>query len=699
MKRRQFIKAGGTASALTIMASPWLAGAANLSATEVKKVHVIFKTHLDIGFTRLAEEVIKIYFDEFIPKALDLAARIKASAGSEGSADRYIWTTGSWLIWRYLHEAAPENRRRMEQAIRDGDITWHALPFTTHSELADLSLFRLGIQLSKELDRRFDKTTIAAKMTDVPGHTRSIISPLVQAGIRFLHIGVNPASTPPDVPSLCTWQNPDGEKILLMYQKDYGSLMQLPGGQVAVSVNFTGDNHGPHSIDQITAIFTQLREQFPRAEVMASTLDAVATDILPFAHELPVVTGELGDTWIHGAGSDPRKMADFRELSRLRHEWIRNGKMIPHSTLDLNFGEKLLRVAEHTWGLDVKSHLKDWDVYELSDFQKARKWPNFLKMEESWREKREYLREAVDTLPSPLAFEAVKRLSALKSEALDNEGFKEVDDVGKTFTCNHFIIRFDPINGSLVLLEESNTHRIWCNELHSFGKFIYQTFSAEDYQRFYDQYLTQRPDWAIADFGKPGIEKTSAKTATHSLMLEALLHKRESTADIFRVVLSDQELPGSGAPSRVVMEYLLPFEEAEIQIQCTWFDKPANRMPEALWLGFNPVVSPEAQWFLDKMGEAVDPLDVVKGGNHHLHAIQSGLSCLDPQGGFEFRSLDSFLIAPGQPSLLNFTNERPDLSKGFHVNLFNNVWGTNFTMWFGKDMKYRFAFYPLTNKK
>ncbi len=37
-------------------------------------------------------------------------------------------------------------------------------------------------------------------MTDVPGHTRSIIAPLARAGIRFLHVGVNPACTVPGVP-------------------------------------------------------------------------------------------------------------------------------------------------------------------------------------------------------------------------------------------------------------------------------------------------------------------------------------------------------------------------------------------------------------------------------------------------------------------------------------------------------------------
>ncbi len=32
------------------------------------------------------------------------------------------------------------------------------------------------------------------------------------------------------------------------------------------------------------------------------------------------VTGEIGDTWIHGVGSDPGRLAEFRTLLRLRRE-------------------------------------------------------------------------------------------------------------------------------------------------------------------------------------------------------------------------------------------------------------------------------------------------------------------------------------------------------------------------------------------
>src|SRR5215470_8048479 len=102
-----------------------------MTAQTVEKVHLIFKTHLDVGFTDLAANVVASYFTSFIPGAIETAAALRRA----GARERFVWTTGSWLIYEYLERAAPAERARLEQAIRAGDIVWHGLPFTTHSEL------------------------------------------------------------------------------------------------------------------------------------------------------------------------------------------------------------------------------------------------------------------------------------------------------------------------------------------------------------------------------------------------------------------------------------------------------------------------------------------------------------------------------------------------------------------------------------
>ena len=77
-------------------------------------------------------------------------------------------------------------------------------------------------------------------------------------------------------------------------------------------------------------------------------------------------------------------------------------------------------------------------------------------------------------------------------------------------------------------------------------------------------------------------------------------------------------------------------------------------------------------------------------GGRGLHAIDQRVVYRDGSHSFELTSLDAPLVAPDRRSLLNFHDELPDMRGGVHVNLYNNVWGTNFPMWFGEDAIFRF---------
>lgn len=336
--------------------------------SNLERVHVIFKTHLDIGFTHLAANVARQYREEFIPKALDLAERMADGPG----ADRFVWTVGSWLIQHYLELADEADRKRMERAIERGFIAWHALPFTTHTELMDPRLFTDGLSLSRRLDERYGKTTIAAKMTDVPGHTIAMVPLLQEAGVRYLHIGVNPASKLPAVPKLFRWRTSNGAEIIVNYAGAYGEVLEADGLKDALVFAHTGDNCGPPAEAEIRAQFAELRQRFPGAEVMASTLDAFAARLEAVRDRLPVVTEEIGDTWIHGAATDPRKLAEYRELLRLRRRWLAEGGISQDDADYRAMSEALMLVAEHTWGLDVKKWLPDFRHYAKADFRDAR---------------------------------------------------------------------------------------------------------------------------------------------------------------------------------------------------------------------------------------------------------------------------------------------------------------------------------------
>ena len=97
---------------------------------EINKVFLVFKTHLDVGFTDLSSKVTERYINDFIPKALTISEQLAA----EGAQERYVWTTGSWLVWKFLQTAPSSEVKRLEAAIERGDIVWNAVPYTVESE-------------------------------------------------------------------------------------------------------------------------------------------------------------------------------------------------------------------------------------------------------------------------------------------------------------------------------------------------------------------------------------------------------------------------------------------------------------------------------------------------------------------------------------------------------------------------------------
>jgi len=650
--------------------------------TMIRNVHLIFKTHLDIGFTDLAECVINRYFEQYIPRAIELSRAMREKGG-----DRFIWTTGSWLIYAYLEHASGREKQAIEQAIAAGDIAWHALPFTTHTELMDANLFRFGLGLSQDLDRRFNRHTHAAKMTDVPGHTRGIIPLLAEAGVDLLHIGVNPASAVPDVPPAFRWRSSDGQEVTIIYQGVYGSTFSLDGFDEALAFAHSDDNMGPQTLEQVQAVYQHLRQEFPSAEVAASTLDAFAIALQPFIPNLPVFTGEIGDTWIHGAGSDPLKVMRFRELLRLQREWEQQGRLDPASKEAQGFDRWLLMVPEHTWGMDIKTHLADTENYTAQAFKKACSLPNFKKVESSWEEKRRYIDRAVQGLSdAALSKQASERLLRLQPSPPPVKGFTRQPYSSHSVMGTGFHANYDPQAGSLVALQWADgSAREGC----CLGGLTYHIFDVTDFDRVWDQYIRHSPlvdRWAKADFTKPGLEKLGLlKRKWHPQVRD--IYSSEGRLLVFATFAREAH-EAYGAPEWITLEW--EFGPGRISLVLQLFNKSACRIPEALWLAMLPGLDGKVRCRMDKLGEWIDPMDVVSRGNRALHAIGESVQYTDDRGRVALFSPDAPLMAPGAPPLMEFADLLPDLRQGPHFNLFNNLWGTNFPMWLEGDLKYRF---------
>jgi hypothetical protein len=664
-----------------------------MSQPQPEVVHLVFKTHLDIGFTDFARNVVASYFDDFIPRALAVTEELRQS----GDAASFRWTTGAWLIYEYLEQAAPAQRAQLEHAIQAGDIIWHGLPFTMHSELMDADLFAFGLSLSQQLDRHFGRRTIAAKMTDVPGHTRAIVPLLAAAGIQFLHIGVNASSTPPDVPPVFVWRDPTGAEVIVMYQRGgYGDLVEVAGMRDALAFAHTNDNHGPQTAAQVRAEFAALRRRFPNARIVASTLDAFAERLLEVKDQLPVVTGEIGDTWIHGVGSDPKKVCGFRELSRLRRHWLETGQAQPADPQIQAFSRALLLVPEHTWGMDEKIYLDDYQNYTRAQFDSVRTSPRYQTFAASWAEQRAYIDTALAALGgTALADEARAALRRLEPARPNAAAMQRIAAPNEAIVGAQLSIAIDAQTGAIAQLIERATGRVWADPQHLLALLRYQTFAQADYDRFRRQYSINKRTtaaWAVPDFTKPGMAASGAESRWWLPSLSGLHHTRTATGERILVELA---LPAAateryGCPARATLEIVLPDAEPAVYLDLQWFEKPASRLPEALWLSFAPRDSVAKGWMLEKLGQKIAPLEVVRDGNRRLHAVEAA----EYQNAGEYLRLDTPdapLVAPGEPSLLNFSNRQPPLQHGMHVNLYNNVWGTNFPMWYAEDARFRFV--------
>ena len=688
----------------------------------VKRVHLVFKTHLDIGFTDLAAATVERYLTQFIPNAIATAQHLRELGGRE----RLVWTTGSWLIDRYFLQANQADQQKLCEAIEAGDITWHALPFTTHTELMSKKLFTYGLSLSKSLDARFSHKTIAAKMTDVPGHTLAMIPLLSQNGVAFLHLGVNGGSQVPDVPPLFRWHAPTGEEVLVQYDASYGSKTAFEGLEDVLIIENSADNSGPPSVAEVLSVYERLTCDYPEATILASNLSSYANAILPFAENFPLITQEIGDTWIHGVGSDPKKVSTFKLLLRLIEQWEEEEKLYPGAPGYDGCMKSLLMIPEHTWGLDFKKYLADYKHWSVEDFHQARnqdligpdaipeayqfiedfarkeyehvfpggqdrrKKRSYSFFESAHQEQRSYLDQAIQALPFSLQQESGAALALLlPCPCPHGAGMKKLSPTSP-LTLGKHTIRFASDGSLCSLMDEQG------NELvgeKGIGVYRYESFSAASYEQYHHTYnrdFEKGKNWILADFGKPGME-TVIPSPLHALYAPVLsdlfLSKKEGLYEVIGCLRANEETP-LGAPKKLVLRYSFTGEGQLRGVVLDWFDKEATRLPEALWLTLDVKVERPEAWNMVKMGLPLSLNDTVSLGSRSLHAVEA-LEYVSEDVQLTIKNLDSPLVSLGERKLLQFDDLSPTDNGCFHFNLYNNIWGTNFPLWYEENGRSR----------
>ncbi|OXM87617.1 glycosyl hydrolase-related protein [Paenibacillus rigui] len=408
----------------------------------LEKIYVVFKTHFDIGFTGLASEVVERYRKEMLKDVIDICDQ----TSGHGEHEKYVWTMAAWPLLQSLQGSEPQDQRKADELVRDRQLIWHKLPYTTHTEFCGLEEWIRGMYVSRGLTERFGYDPKDAKMTDVPGHTWMVPSLLKKAGVHILHLGCNPATTPPDVPPVFYWEGPDGARLLTLYSKGaYGTGIVPPDDwphPVWLAMIQTSDNHGPHDASVIQEMKASIEEVGLQAELHIGSLGDFAADFLSRNPELPVIRGDMADSWIHGVGTAPREVSRVRELrgrivaaesalavnlfTGRRQGGPAAGEKAAASRskafIDTSYEQTLL-FGEHTWGLDCKTFLFP-RTYDKPSFRKEKQSERYRLMEASWREQAGYLDKAEWALGQ--AVEAMSGCLTCGGTPKDGAGVKQL---------------------------------------------------------------------------------------------------------------------------------------------------------------------------------------------------------------------------------------------------------------------------------
>ncbi len=89
---------------------------------------------------------------------------------------------------------------------------------------------------------------------------------------------------------------------------------------------------------EILGYYEILREEFPDAQLKASTFENFFSKLNTIKDKLPVYEKEIGDTWMQGIGTDPKKTALYRAFYRSLSDCLKSGQC---ARSKLHFGHLL----------------------------------------------------------------------------------------------------------------------------------------------------------------------------------------------------------------------------------------------------------------------------------------------------------------------------------------------------------------------
>lgn len=614
------------------------------------KIITVFKTHVDIGFTDLPQNVIEKYSTNMLADAIETCEK---TAGFD-KAHRFVWTLPSFPLYHALRTADSEVIKRCEKVIENDQLKWHALPFTLRTEFFNKDELTHCLNYAKELSARFNKPMpIAAKMTDVPGHTQGLVDVLCENGIKFLHLGCNPASTTPNVPTLFWWESKNGNRILTYYNKNYGSSILPPDNwkyPVHLAMIQTNDNCGVQSYTVIEELEKEALEAYPNAQFTTGTLDDFATEILKCdLSDLPVIRGELGDSWIHCLGAFPESVAAVREAREIfgsLDEDASIGENPKYKALKEEYYENGLLLGEHSGGVDTKKYLA-FRVYEKSELKKAIESESYKYANEGWNQERAWGFKCLE-----VAKEA-KRLFG-----------KETKEAPTCVENNKWRLY---VENDLIRAQNRQS-----GEIITFN-YLYEIIGKERMEQYLNDYLRLKVDWSIEDFGRKNYPNCEDKE--YGLVLKCSEICEDKITAKYTVPSESVALYGNAKELTVTAKIL----DEKVLVNLEILEKEPTTYIEGGHFIIE-LTRPFEKIRVQKSGVEIDPdCDVVLGANRGLFATDKYVKVNETV----IKPIHTPLVSFGGSKIYRFScgDIKQSKTPKVYFNLFNTMWGTGNPQW------------------
>ena len=382
--------------------------------SKVKEVIVVFKTHFDFGYTDWADNVVYNYSHSTITGALDMIEKSKQFPKSQ----QFKWTISGWPLKQMIAMSEPSVKPRIQQAICDGNLIVQAMPLSFETEALDLEPLVRSLSYSSKINKDAGLSLpIDAKQTDVPSHSWILPTVLNNAGIKFLHIGCNAASMSPEVPLLFWWEGPDKSRVMTMYYGHYYGTSPAPPKDwkfnTWLAIVMTNDNTGVPTFDEYKDALNEIKKLNPEATVRTGSMGDFYTSLIKEKPELPVVRGDMPDTWIHGYMSMPREVkagrilsksvANLEALNTLTGIWGSQVEKRISPIVD-DAMEQIHLWDEHSFGMAMSHGFAGYWAYG-DEFENLRAKGYYEPIEYSWKEKSNHITYAANLIDPALSRE------------------------------------------------------------------------------------------------------------------------------------------------------------------------------------------------------------------------------------------------------------------------------------------------------